>query len=358
MAVKRETWQERAEHLIREEAGLEGPFRWQPLHGDGSDRVFYRVFWGAETLVVCWCPPGTERFPNENDSYVYMGRHLQNRGTPVPRILAYSRPEGMIVMEDLGSVNLQEALARDRGALENLYGQAIEILLQMQVRASEDLDTEYCFDTPVYDSSFVMHRELRYFHESFMQAALGLGIPWEQMEGEFSLLASHAAGCLKQLFFLHRDFQSRNLMVRGGHLYLIDFQGARLGPPQYDLAALLLDPYVQVPEPVRCRLLATHSRKFSEYTGLPASEFLERYPHVALCRNLQILAAFSFLTRVKGRTHFAPYIVPAWQQLRQLLAQPACTEYVLLTGLVQSQSDDSIAEMARRMEQRAQSGEK
>ena len=116
------------------------------------------------------------------------------------------------------------------------------------------------------------------------------------------------------MFFLHRDFQSRNLMLKGDLLHVIDFQGARVGPPQYDLAALLLDPYVQLPESIQEELLATYARRFGKLVGVSSKQFLKRYPHVALCRNLQVLAAFAFLTRVKGQSHFAEYIVPAWKQ--------------------------------------------
>jgi aminoglycoside/choline kinase family phosphotransferase len=220
----------------------------------------------------------------------------------------------------------------------------------MQVLGAEDLDTSQCFDTPVYDQHFILKRELEYFRRNFLVGALGLEINWGRVEGDFSLLASRASGGEDQLFFLHRDFQSRNLMLKDNLLYLIDFQGARLGPPQYDLAALLLDPYVQLEELLQRELLTSHCRGLSEMSGTSVDELLVRYPHVALCRNLQVLAAFSFLTVVKGRAHFARYIMPAWKQLRKLLAEPACSDYQILADLVQSESDENVAEVAARLE--------
>ena len=348
----------RAEELIRENTALSGSLRWQPLYGDGSERTFYRVATQKESLILIWSPPGDETFPNENDSYVYIGRHLRQKGVPVPEIYGYYRSEGLTLVEDLGSVHLQDAVVPGAERLTSLYGQAIDVLLEMQVRATEGLETRHCFDTSVYNQQFIIERELEYFRWSFLVGALGLEIDSNYVEQDFSLLASQAGKGDGQLFFLHRDFQSRNLMLKGDYLYLIDFQGARLGPPQYDLAALLLDPYVQLPEEIQQELLTEYSRAFATVTGGSIDEFLHKYPHVSLCRNLQVLGAFSFLTRIKGRSHFAQYIVPAWNRLRQQLAEPPCSEYRTLADVVQSQNDDTVAEVAAKLGREAQRAER
>jgi aminoglycoside/choline kinase family phosphotransferase len=342
-----------AEALILEETGLSRPFRWQPLCADGSKRAFYRVASKKTSLVLIWSPSEDDSFPNENDSYVYLGRHLHDKGIPVPKIYGYNRREGLTLVEDLGSVHLQDAVSSVRGGLSGYYHQAVELLLNMQAGATEDLDTGYCFDTPVYDQAFIVGRELEYFRQSFLEGALGLKIDSDYLEGEFSQLALKAGDENQQLFFLHRDFQSRNLMLKGDLLHLIDFQGARLGPPQYDLAALLLDPYVQLPELLQKELLAAYSRRLSEQSGISAEEFLERYPHVELCRNLQVLAAFAFLTQVRKRSHFAQYIMTAWKHLQKLLTEPPCSEYQELARLVQAQKDESIAAVVTRLEREA-----
>ncbi|MFP3870967.1 MAG: aminoglycoside phosphotransferase family protein [Syntrophobacteria bacterium] len=346
-------WQSRAERMVREETGLAGPFWWNVLHGDGSERIFYRMETRSKSLVLIRSPCANDTFPNENDSYVYMGRHLYEKGINVPRIYAYCRSEGLILMEDLGSVHLQDQVKSARGRLAGLYQQAAELLIDMQVRATEDLDTRFCFDSPIYDPAFVLERELEYFRQAFLVGGLGLEVGRDDVAREFALLASRACGGEEPLFFLHRDFQSRNLMVNNERLYVIDFQGARLGPPQYDLAALLLDPYVQVPGSIRDHLLAAHGRRLSEMAGISLRDFLARYPHVALCRNLQVLAAFAFLTRMRGRAHFADYVIPAWHRLVKILAEPPCMDYRILATLVQGQSTRSIAAAAARLRRQA-----
>jgi len=347
-------WRERAETLIRRETVVSSPFRWEPLHGDGSDRTFYRLFASGTTFVLLWSPSADHRSPNENDSYVYMGRHLERNGIPVPKIFAYWREEGLVLLEDLGSVHLQDAVrAGSASQVEGLYTRAADVLIRIQVQASEGLDTGQCFDTPLYSPDFVMERELRYFYQSFVRDALSLKIAWDQVEDEFSLLAERAARVEERSFFLHRDFQSRNLMVREGRLYVIDFQGSRKGPSQYDLAALLLDPYVQLPEPLADRLLLAHAERLRDAAGISVAEFLEGYEQVALCRNLQIVAAYSFLTRVKGRRHFARYLVPAYRTLQQMLGRSACRDYRFLRGLVRDHGIQEVAEVAARLEREA-----
>ena len=346
----------KAEELIQKNTKFKGPFRWQPLHGDGSERTFHRVFARRGSLVVVWSPLEDRRFPNENDSYVYMGVHLRNKGMPVPEIYGYSRPEGLTLVEDLGSVHLQEAVRSADERLGGLYRQAVELLLRLQANATQDLDTTNCCDTPVYDPSFIISRELEYFRWSFLEGALELKVDRGYLESDFSLLAKRAGHSGDQVFFMHRDFQSRNLMVKDGIIYLIDFQGARLGPPQYDLASLLIDPYVQLPEPIQNELLAMHSSTIRELTGIPIEEFIYGFSQVALCRNLQILAAFSFLTRKKGRPHFAQYIIPAWGGLRRLLTEAALSDYQNLANLVKDQNDEVIARAVVRLEREAGHG--
>jgi len=347
-------WRERAETLIRKESLASPPFRWEPLHGDGSDRTFYRLFTSETTFVLLWSPSAGHRSPNENDSYVYMGRHLDGHGIPVPKIFGYWRDEGLVLLEDLGSIHLQDAVSPGSASqLEGLYKQAADLLIRMQLEASEGLDTRQCFDTPLYSPDFVLERELRYFYQSFVRDALGVKIAWDQVKDEFSLLAERAARVEERSFFLHRDFQSRNLMVKGGRLYVIDFQGSRKGPSQYDLAALLLDPYVQLPEPFAERLLLAHAERLHDGTGISVVEFLEGYEQVALCRNLQIVAAYSFLTRVKGRRHFARYLVPAYRTLQQMLGSPAYKDYRFLLGLVRDHGVGEIAEVAATLEREA-----
>ncbi|MBW1979864.1 MAG: phosphotransferase [Deltaproteobacteria bacterium] len=353
MAAEVKLPEKKAEAWIRKKTKLTGILRWQALHGDGSDRLFYRVADGRHTVVLCWCPSRDQTFPNENDSFVYMGNHLLAKGIPVPRILFYAQADRMILLEDLGSLHLQEAVAAGRRDMALYYEQAVELLVKMQVLAAHNLDTTYCFDTPSYDRHFIVERELKYFHNSCLCKVLGMKVPWEEVAPEYTLLASRAGDERLGRFFLHRDFQSRNLMINRGRVYVIDFQGGRLGPPQYDLAALLEDAYVEIPEDLKASLLRKYTEHFAEFTGTSQRKYLRGYPHVALCRILQMLAAFSFLSLVKGKTHFAASLPVAWQRFSEIASRRSCEEYVFLRSLTKTYHQGDIAAIAEGLTHRS-----
>ncbi len=299
----------------------------QPLAGDGSDRRFFRLL-GSPTVVLLYHPhpPGRAgeegKEVNENDSYFFLGRHLRKQGVPVPEIYTYNREEAWMLLEDLGDVNLEAAIKRNpqEGQLRFWYRQALDLLLQMQLKGSEGFETSWCFDTPSVHRPFLWERECGYFVRAFLKGYLGHQITLEELGPDFERLLTGALPPTS-LYFLHRDFQSRNLMVRTGRLRLIDFQGGRLGPLGYDVAALLIDPYVNLSPAWQQELLAYYLEGLQTRLAVDPAAFREQYYHLALCRNLQILGAFGFLTRVKGKEQFARYIPAALAGLRRRLKE-------------------------------------
>ncbi len=293
----------------------------QPLAGDGSDRSFFRLL-GSPTKVLLWHPyaPGGE--VNENDSYFHIGRHLRARGAPAPEIYHYCREEGWMLLEDLGDISLEAFLKGQSGAgqIRFWYRQALEILVRMQIDGLEGFCTAWCFDTPVVDGPFLKERECLYFVRSFLNGCLGLKVDPADLAADFDLLLGSALAT-HGLYFLYRDFQSRNLMIKDGRLRVIDFQGARLGPLGYDVAALLIDPYVGLAPEWQGEFLDYYLKKLQERVSVDEAAFRNRYHYLALSRNLQILGAFGFLTRVKQKTHFARYIPAAVAALKRLLEE-------------------------------------
>jgi len=317
----------------------------QPLAGDGSDRAFFRLP-GSPTKVLLWHPyaPGGE--VNENDSYFRIGGHLRAKEAPVPEIFHYCREEGWMLLEDLGDISLDAVLKTQTAdtQIRFWYRQALEILVNMQVRGREGFATAWCFDTPVVDAPFLKERECGYFAAAFLQGYLGLKVDTVALAPDFERLAGLAASSPER-YFLHRDYQSRNLMVKDGRLRVIDFQGARLGPLGYDVAALLIDPYVGLApkweeefleyyfQELKKRVMSFSCKdalacapKEGGHTGPPLqfavvdeAAFRQQYHYLALSRNLQILGAFGFLTKVKKKAHFARYIPAAVASLRRRL---------------------------------------
>ncbi|MFP3867654.1 MAG: aminoglycoside phosphotransferase family protein [Desulfobacteraceae bacterium] len=307
-----------------------------PLCGDGSDRSFFRLLGAEPPLVLLYHrqPPGAA--VTENDSYFLIGRHLWQQGLPVPQIYHYCREEGWFLLEDLGDWNLQDEV-KARPQPESIlawYRQAVELLVDTQIKGHLGFDPSWCFDTPVYDHQLALERECRYFVQAFLQGFVKMAVALGDLEDDFSRLLDRALVPGEQ-YFLHRDFQSRNLMIKAGRLRLIDFQGSRLGPLAYDLAALLLDPYVALPLDWQNQLRQNYLEIIKGYVPIKGEAFEDRFYYLALCRNLQILGAFGFLTQVKGKPWFAQYIPPALAGLRERLAQPPGQAFPRLRKVVE-----------------------
>jgi aminoglycoside/choline kinase family phosphotransferase len=328
-----------AEDLIRFVLGYlkENDLSWHEIAGDGSERRFYRVTGKEESWVIMVHerPPKDQRGVTENDSFLYIARLLREKGVPVPEVYHHDMIRGWFIMEDLGDRHLQTevlSIQGDRGRLIEIYQKVIDLLVLIQVEGCEEFDLARTHNAP-YDQGFMLAWESGYFHYVFLKSYLGLDIPDEELREELEDLAQRAAKAPGG-YFLYRDFQSRNIMVKDRRLGFLDFQGARLGPLQYDLASLLLDPYVELEEGIQEELLAYYVERIQDNVTLDPQEFLELYPYVALHRNMQILGALAFLSQARGKEYFRAYIPPAVKSLRAILRDQLFTPYKKLKRVV------------------------
>jgi N-acetylmuramate 1-kinase len=306
---------------------------WQvfPLTGDGSDRRFFRMHQGDRRFVALLSERKNTGGLDENDSYFLIGQHLLRHGLPVPHIYWADPHHGHFLLEDLGDNHLQKAVRRmhRQDRLDHIYQCAVRLLARLHRLAPVGFSAGFCFDTPVYDPAFVLNRELEYFRQAFLVNHLGLEIGPEDLRYDFEDLAS-LAGTQEQHLVIHRDFQSRNLMIKDGTLRIIDFQGMRFGPPAYDLASLLLDPYVMLSSALQETLVDFYWSAAQRTLSVTRRNFSRHYWAVRLCRNLQVLGAYGYLGRVKGKTGFLHYIPGAWKQLRDLFKGPCKGRYPCL----------------------------
>jgi aminoglycoside/choline kinase family phosphotransferase len=299
----------------------------EAIPADGSPRAFWRLGGGGISLVLLHSPQN----PPENRAWLGLARHLEGLSLPVAPVLAADLEGGRFLMADLGGASLQQAALACQGderALARLYEPVLAMLAHMQARAAQGLDKSLCFDGVHLSAKFLLEREARYFLRQFVSGACGLPADaWPaNLLAELTRLCQRAASARPQ-GFVHRDFQSRNILVRPQGLGLVDFQGGRLGPAQYDLAALLNDPYVDLPLKLRGNLLVRYidlrfPLSVPEREWVMPDEFMLDYLYVAVCRAMQTLGAFAFLTRERGRLHFAAYVHPALATLRRLVALP------------------------------------
>ena len=197
--------------------------RIEPLCGDGSDRKFFRISCGPSSLVALISPGTRKDATGEDDSYLLIGNHLHSKGLPVPRILYADAREGRFLLEDAGDLHLQNFVRFRRNNLEPVYTHVIKLLAALHTKAPKGFEPGFCFDSALYDPSFVYERELEYFRKSFINGCMGFEIGPDELRPDFETLAE-AAGVQRSSFVFHRDFQSRNIMVRRGRLWLLDFR--------------------------------------------------------------------------------------------------------------------------------------
>ncbi|NQT09850.1 MAG: phosphotransferase [Desulfobacteraceae bacterium] len=302
------------------------------LKGDGSDRKWYRLTAAGRSIVMV--DHGIRKEPgiSEIDSFILIGRHLYDKGIAVPEIYLYDTFSGIVFLEDLGDVNLQAKVKAGKKILF-YYKSIIKLLIKMSIVGVKEFDRSWTCQTPYYDKEVILENECRYFVDAFLRRYLKLNICYDDFKDEFILLADKALE-FSVNGFMHRDFQSRNIMIKDGKPYFIDFQGGRTGPIQYDLASLLVDPYVALPCNVQYQLLDYCIDKLSSYIHIDKKKFCLCYKYCAITRNLQILGAFGHLSLVKGKTYFEQFIPTAIESLKYNLSAVEDTQFPRLKAAV------------------------
>ncbi|HIJ79427.1 MAG: phosphotransferase [Desulfobulbaceae bacterium] len=304
--------------------------------GDGSDRLFFRCTTQDASYLAVLPNPENPRAYAEAGAADAIGRHLHSCGVPVPVIHGYDPKSGLIIFEDLGDVLLHKVV-QEHGAESDLamgyYQQALAALVKLQVAGRKGFDSAWCWDTPRYDRQLMLSRESGYFKEALCVDYLGMEDLPVGLDREFLLLAGRASEEPDD-FVLHRDFQSRNIMVHEKKARLIDFQGARFGPLGYDPASLLIDPYVSLGGEQQEQLFAYYMSELAKQISFDQARFIEGYFYLALQRNLQILGAFSFLCKSRGKEFFRQFIQPAALVLNEHLRKPQGRDFPNLRNVV------------------------
>lgn len=290
-----------------------------PLKGDGSDRVWTRLEKAGKTLVAVTHGITLSHSRHEADAFIDMGMHFRRSGVPVPRIHAYDRFSGVVVMEDAGDTHLADWVKNaDTEEVFRMYSQAVEILLHLNLSADRGFDTRWCWQSPSYDRELILEKECAYFIHSFINPFFGRNETVDHYLDEFM----HLADQIERYGIpgiIHRDYQSRNLMVQDENIRIIDFQGARNGPVQYDLASLLYDPYTGLSGQTRERLLEfALSLAKTRYNADPFL-YEKGFRYTAISRNLQVLGAFGHLYLEKKKPGFAEFIPRAVEILLEHL---------------------------------------
>jgi aminoglycoside/choline kinase family phosphotransferase len=303
-----------------DEAGLRGRDpQVLPLTGDASDRRYFRVsLRGAPTQVLSVHPGPIDL---ATLPFVNVARLFEAMPLPVPRILASSAPLGILALDDLGDVTLHAHVGSVVSARHwGLYTEAISFIHTMQRRGAELASAEFVPYALAFDTEKLTF-ELQFFTTHFLEGHRGVRLS----DSTRAALADAYLDVADELaaeprVLCHRDYHSRNLMLRDGHLHIIDFQDARMGPDTYDLVSLLHDSYVDFEEGQVEALLLW----FLAHRDGPApdvEEFRRRFVLMALQRNLKALGTFGYQASVRGNSGYLQYVPRTLNLVREHLGQ-------------------------------------
>ncbi len=283
-----------------------GPETFEPLKADGSARRLFRLRGGDRSVIGAFGPD-----KEENRAFLSFSRQFRAAGLPVPEICAEDQPQGIYLEEDLGPVTLFEYLVSERKGPElppqvlAAYKKTLDWLPRFQARVREGMDLKYCYPRAAFDRQSITW-DLNYFKYYFLKLAK---IPFNEakLEEDFSRFADFLTEAPSG-YFLYRDFQSRNVMLRGGEPWFIDYQGGRRGAAQYDLASLLYDAKADLQPEERTGL----RDYYLSVSGQDRASFLRYYPAFVYIRIMQAMGAYGLRGFYEGKTHFlnsVPYAV-------------------------------------------------
>jgi aminoglycoside/choline kinase family phosphotransferase len=291
----------------------------QPLQGQlgGSGRKIIRLSAGKISAVgILYDVRG------ENAAFLEFSRHFRKHGLPVPEIYAQDLDHGAYLEEDLGDTSLFEFLSKHRAgdridlSVIEAYKRVIATLPRFQIEAGSDLNYKVCYPRGSFDRQSIAW-DLNYFKYYFLRLA---GIPFSEqaLEDDFSRLTKFLLGAGRD-YFLYRDFQSRNIMLRQGRPFFLDYQGGRKGALQYDVASLLYDAKADLPPELRQQLLDHYLDTLAGFVDLKRDAFMHHYYAYVYIRIMQALGAYGFRGFYERKVHFLQSVPYALKNLRWLL---------------------------------------
>ncbi len=322
--------------------------RVMPLQGElgGSGRAILRVVGSAGTAIGIVYP-----VREENVAFLEFSRHFRRHGLPVPAIYAEDLARDAYLEEDFGDTTLFEFLTAHRTgdaiaepAIE-AYRKVVSILPRFQVEAGRDLNYKVCYPRSSFDRQSIAW-DLNYFKYYFLRLA---GIPFSEqaLENDFTRLTKLLLAAPHD-YFLYRDFQSRNIMLRDGQPFFLDYQGGRKGALQYDIASLLYDGKADLPPGLRQELLDHYLDCLSAFIPVDRDAFMEHYYAYVYVRIMQALGAYGFRGFYERKAHFLQSVPYALKNLRWLahnvklpVALPALME--AFEGMLRSEKLQQLA---------------
>ncbi len=316
------------------------PAQVTPLEISGSDRHYFRLSAGEKKTAI-----GTlSDHVAENNTFFYFTELFRKHGVRVPEVYGVSRDRKAYLQEDFGGESLFGKLQREglSEAVRAHYHKALEGLARIQWLAGREADFKQCFATSTFDEPAIL-ADLHYFKYYFADLQK-VSYDRQAVAEEMSQMARELGRYQPQML-MYRDFQSRNIMVLpGGEVGFIDYQGAMQGPPQYDLASLLWQAKAGLPQDWRDDLINGYMRAVQDLKiRFDEVHFRRGYTQFVLLRLLQVLGAYGFRGLLERKPHFLSSIAPALRNLNAFLNDnPQAVPYPALRSLLERLTESDV----------------
>lgn len=302
------------------------------LKGDASNRKYYRAAFNLKsspeltnTLVIMQLEE-----PDENPDFKRIQKFLEEMKISVPEIFYFDPKHGLLFLTDCGDIHLADKVDEKPGKNKAWYQKAIEIIVAFHTRVTENITSECPAHNLFFDKEKLM-REMDFMLQHYAGGLLENTLkPEKNKEIQSALLTLCGELSEQDRFFTHRDFHSRNIMIKNDELIVIDFQDARMGPCQYDLVSLLKDSYITLEEPLRKELLEFYLDRM-EQNGKKflRDHFYKIFDWMSVQRNLKAIGTFAYQSKMSGNDRYLKYIDPTLHYIRQTLSNRADLEFLI-----------------------------
>ncbi len=291
------------------------PIEILPMAESGSARKYFRIVTETRSLIGTY-----SNNVEENEAFLTFCKHFHDIGLNVPEVLAVNEEQTCYLQSDFGDDNLFAHVQRTLtagGYGENvigLYKKALQHLVKFQCLGHHGLDYGKAYPTPSFDRQAILD-DLNYFKYYFVKPHEEIDFNETRLNRDFNAFADFVSQA-PDGFFMYRDFQSRNIMVKGNDLYFIDFQGGRKGPLNYDVVSLLYQVKAQMPQNLRDDLIEYYKMELAHFVDPDAVKFDLYQPYFVYLRLLQVLGAYGFRGLIQKKSHFIESIPYALKELR------------------------------------------
>jgi aminoglycoside/choline kinase family phosphotransferase len=291
------------------------------LSSHGSDRIILRLISdnGESAIGII------NKHIKENAAFIGFTNHFRKHSLNVPELYGYSEDSECYLIEDLGDITLFSMLTHTHPGkrwedekLFNMYNLAISELPKFQIKAGRGIDFSLCYQFDEF-GTYNIEYDLNYFRDMFLRKFHN-GFSREKLDHEFSELKTIILSVPAE-YFLYRDFQSRNIMIKNSTPHFIDYQSGRRGALQYDLASILYDAKADIPQNLREIFLEHYLDETMKLETIDRNDFKTTFWYFAVIRILQALGAYGYLGIVKNKHKFLESIPYGLKNLKFILSE-------------------------------------